>query len=383
MYKFAFIGCALFSLTAVQAEENNANKPLPAHQQKEFKNFSGKVVGTHVRLRTAPEIESSIVGEYNKGDLFVVVGEKNDFYKVAPPTNSKAYIFRSFVLDSIVEGNRVNVRLEPSLEAPVVGHVNSGTRVDGKICERNGKWLEIAPPENTTFFIAKEFVEYAGGPEYKAIQDKRYATMKQLLDTAALLTQSEMHKSFEEIDITRVKNTYLTVINDYVDFPSAVEKAKNNLNELEKGYQNRKIAFLEAKNANLSNKFSHDTMVAAKESDSSMQNECPERAKVWEKVEEAIFISWSAMHHAKTMDDYYVDQKLNAKFISGVLEAFADPVGNKPGNYLLKENGIPIGCMYSTQINLEDLVGKRVNLHVSERPNNNFAFPAYYVLDSE
>ncbi|MDX8430404.1 MAG: SH3 domain-containing protein [Candidatus Algichlamydia australiensis] len=383
MFKYVFVGCALFSLTAAKAEENNASKTLPARQQKEFKSFSGKVVGSHVRLRTAPELESSIVGEYNKGDLFVVVGEKNDFYKVAPPTNSKAYIFRSFVLDNIVEGNRVNVRLEPSLEAPVVGHVNSGTRVDGKICERNGKWLEIAPPENTVFYIAKEFVEYAGGPEYKAVQDKRYATMKQLMDSAALLTQSEMHKSFEEINIARIKNTYLTVINDYVDFPGAVEKAKNLLNELEKDYQNRQIAYLKAKNDNLSNKFSHDAIASAKQNDVSMQNACPERTKVWEKVEEAIFISWSAMHHAKTMDDYYTDQKLNAKFISGVLELFSDPVGNKPGSHILKENGIPVGCVYSTHINLENLIGKRVNLQVSERPNNNFAFPAYYVLDSE
>ena len=383
MFK-VIIGCALLSLTAISAEENNVSKTLPAKVQKEFKSFSGKVVGTHVRLRTEPEIENSTaVGEYNKGDLFVVMGEKNDFYKVAPPTNSKAYIFRSFVLDNIVEGNRVNVRLEPTLESPVIGHLNSGARIDGKICEKNGKWLEITPPESTTFYIAKEFVEYAGGPEFKAVQDKRFATMKQLMDSATLLSQSEMHKSFEEIDLARVKNTYLTVINDYVDFPSHVEKAKGLLNNLEKNYQNRKIAFLEAKNANLSNKFSQDTRVARKFDDATVQDACPERAKVWEKVEEAVFISWSKMHHAKTMDDYYVAQKLNAKLVSGVLEAFGDPVGNKPGDYILKDHGLPIACVYSTQVNLDNFVGKRVNLHVADRPNNNFAFPAYYVLDTE
>jgi len=42
-----------------------------------------------------------------------------------------------------------------------------------------------------------------------------------------------------------------------------------------------------------------------------------------------------------------------------------------------------VAYLYSTQVNLEDFVGKRVTLLVSPRPNNNFAFPAYYVFEVE
>jgi len=49
----------------------------------------------------------------------------------------------------------------------------------------------------------------------------------------------------------------------------------------------------------------------------------------------------------------------------------------------VKENDLPVGYVYSTMINLESLVGKKVTLVGVSRPNNNFAFPAYFVLSAE
>lgn len=89
------------------------------------------------------------------------------------------------------------------------------------------------------------------------------------------------------------------------------------------------------------------------------------------------------MHHAKTMDDFYGDQKMKCQAVSGILEAYKEPVKNKPGDFILKDHDITIAYVYSTQVNLDDFVGKRVSLLVSPRPNNNFAFPAYYVIEVE
>ena len=55
----------------------------------------------------------------------------------------------------------------------------------------------------------------------------------------------------------------------------------------------------------------------------------------------------------------------------------------KPGDFVLRDGDLPIGYLYSTQVNLDSLVGKRATLIVTPRPNNNFAFPAYYVLSVE
>lgn len=375
----------LFANSPLSANAPVKATPKSTVQQGVFKPFTGRVIGNNVRLRVSADVESSIVQEVPKGELFVVVGEKNDFYAVSPPSGLKAYLFRSFVLDNVVEGNRVNIRLEPDLEAPVIGHVNAGTRIDGKISSKNNKWLEISPPQETTFYIAKEYVDYAGGPEYKAHRDKRYAALSQLLESASLMTQSELRKPFEEMDISRITRNYQSVIDEYSEFKEQVEQARQLLATLQETYLQRKIAFLESKASRIASKTTRNDAVTetVKQPVAHVEASSTDRMKIWEPVEEGLYRSWAMMHHAKSMDDYYIDQKLKCQTIAGILEAFVDPVKNKPGDYLVKENGIPVAYVYSTHVNLDDYVGRHVNLNVMERPNHSFAFPAYFVLDVE
>ncbi len=351
-----------------------------------YKAFTGRINGSNVRLRVGPDLESSIVSELSKDDLLVITGQKGEFYAVQPLSEQKAYIFRSFILDGVVEGNRVNVRLKPDLEAPVIGHLSSGSKVDGNVCEGNHKWLQIEPPASTHFFVAKEYVDHIGGPELKGIKDKRCASVNQLLDSANLLTQAEMRKPYNEVDIDRLTHNYQTVINDYVDFPEHCTKAKKNLSKLQEEYLQKKIAYLESRaehmgKAALSGDAEHFATVSHDTSEEEMHH--TDRMKIWEPLEEAIYLTWSGMHHAKTMDDFYAAQKLKSVKLSGIIEAYTDPVKCKPGDYILRQEGVPAAYLYSTNINLQALVGKRVTLLASSRSNNNFAFPAYYVLDTE
>ena len=53
------------------------------------------------------------------------------------------------------------------------------------------------------------------------------------------------------------------------------------------------------------------------------------------------------------------------------------------GDYVLKDKDLTKAYLYSTQINLQDYVGKKVTVLVTPRSNNNFAFPAYFVLSVE
>ncbi|MBM3191342.1 MAG: hypothetical protein FJZ63_01645, partial [Chlamydiae bacterium] len=157
----------------LQADASETKAEVLHHTKSHFNKFTGKVVGKNVRLRTHPDLEGHVVRELEKNELLVVVDEKDDFYVVEPASDFKAYVFRSFVLDNVVEGSRVNIRLFPDLEAPIIGHLSAGQRIDGKICEKNSKWLEINAPAETRFFVAKEYLEYAGVPELKALTDKR------------------------------------------------------------------------------------------------------------------------------------------------------------------------------------------------------------------
>ncbi|MGH2612568.1 MAG: SH3 domain-containing protein, partial [Rhabdochlamydiaceae bacterium] len=221
--------------------------PAVALVEKPFSSFTGKIKRKKVRLRATADLEGRVVKELNQHDLLVIVGEKGDFYSVEPPIGTKAYVFRSFVLDGIIEGNRVNVRLEPSLDAPVIGHLNSGDSIKGILSSRNNKWYEISPPAGTRFYIAKEYIDSIGGPEVKIQLDKRRMTAEQLLDAATLLTQAEMKKSYREMDVERIKHHYQTVMNEFTDFPDLCDKAKEGFNTLQEEYTQRKIAFLEEK----------------------------------------------------------------------------------------------------------------------------------------
>ena len=83
------------------------------------------------------------------------------------------------------------------------------------------------------------------------------------------------------------------------------------------------------------------------------------------------------------MDDYYEEQRSRAIRISGIVEPYNDIVKNKPGNFVLRDRDMPRAYLYSTVLDLQNHAGKYVTLVAVPRPNNNFAFPAYFVFEAE
>jgi hypothetical protein len=351
--------------------------PAVAVIERPFSPFTGKLKRNKVRLRASADLEGRVIKELNRTDLLVVVGEKGDFYAVEPPAGSKAYVFRSFVLDGIVEGNRVNVRLEPSLDAPVIGHLNSGDQIKGVLSALNNKWYEIAPPAGTRFYVAKEYIDTVGGPEVKAQLDKKRMTAEQLLDAATLLTQAEMKKSYREMDVERINHNYQTVMNEFHEFPDLCDKAKQGFNMLQEEYTARKIAYLEEV---AEGKISEETKSG---SFADLAMNPTDRMKMWAPVEEALYLSWSSRNEDRSIDEFYDEQRQSGMILTGIVEPYSSMVKHKPGDYVLKDKDLPKAYLYSTQINLQEFVGKKVSILVVPRSNNNFAFPAYFVLSVE
>ncbi|MCB1075818.1 MAG: SH3 domain-containing protein, partial [Simkania sp.] len=126
-FAYALAVLAFVSVSSLQAEQTEA-KATSARSGSSFKSFTGKVLGNNVRMRTSPDLDSHIVSELLKDDYVVVTAEKGEFYAVEPPSEMKAYIFRGFVIDDVVEGDRVNVRLAPDRDAPIVGHHSTGDK---------------------------------------------------------------------------------------------------------------------------------------------------------------------------------------------------------------------------------------------------------------
>ena len=369
----------------------------PQKEMAAFKAFTGKVVSNKVRIRVKPDLESHILRQANKNDLLLVVGEVGDFYAVEPSKGTKAFVFRSYVLDDIVEANRVNVRLEPHVDAPIIGQLQAGDKIQGQICPLNRKWLEIAPPKETRFFIAKEYIAQVGGPDYLALMENRKAEVEKLLNSAFLSAEAECKKPYEEMHPQPASmEQFQTILRNFLDFPEAVSQAKEGIALLKETYLNKKIAYLEetaelsptakeeliakhkAENRDLLSEVLVDPKLWDKR---QMKREMTDAMRFWDAVEESLYLSWSTFHSGKKLEDFYMEQKANATVLIGTIESYAHDIKEKPGDYILRKGDVPIAYLYSTHVDIEKYLGKTVSLLASPRPNNHFAFPAYFVLN--
>jgi hypothetical protein len=390
---------ALLLFASALAAAPQKEQPAPPVKKNEtFKPFTGKVAANKVRLRVKPDLESHILRQINKNDLLLIVGEDSDFYAVEAPKDAKAYVFRSYILDGRVEANRVNVRLEPHADAPIIGQLQAGDTVKGEICPMNHKWLEIPAPKSTRFYVSKEYVVHAGGPEFLAAMEKRKTQVEELLNAAFLLAETECKKSFEEMSPQPVIEKFHAILHNFSDFPASVATAKEALALLKETYLNKKIAYLESK-AELSPTAKAELLAKHKAESAEFFTDAPvnidqnlwtKRSKkqrgslrVWDALEESLYLSWTAFHTGKKIDDFYSEQTANGSVLNGRIEPYVDPVKDRPGDYLLYNKDGQVAYLYSTQVDLNQYIGKDVTILGSPRPNNHFAFPAYFVLGVE
>ena len=372
-----------------------------AYSESNFDNFTGKILGSKVRLRCGSDLDSHIIKELKKGELLLVVGEDNDFYKVSSPFNMKVFIFRSYVIDNVVEANRVNIRLQPTIDAPIIGQLQNGAKIDGNILENNNKWLEITPPENVNFYVSKEFVQKVGNSQYIFVMQQRKEDASKLLNEAYFITQGECKKPFNEMSPKNAINKFEAIIKNYSDFPEFVENSKEGLSLLQDNFLQKKIAYLESK-AKLNEEERKELANASKEKENlnvvqkKISQQIPKEEvtkakftdiasniKNWLSIEEGIYLSWKNFHSDKSEQDFYHDQRINGTILLGSLSPYNEKVKNIPGDYMLYEDGMPIAYLYSTHVNLEKYVDKNISINVSPRPNNNFAFPAFFVNSVE
>ncbi len=364
----------------------------------DFKPFTGKLTANKVRIRAKPDLESPIIRQMNKSDLLLVVGEDKDFYAIEPLKDTKAYVFRSYVLDNVIEATRVNVRLEPHVDAPIIAQLQAGERVNGIVCSMNHKWLEIAPPKGTHFYVAKEFIEKAGGPEHLANMERRKTQVEELLSSAYMNAEAECKKEYEEMAPQHAIEQFQHIMREFTDFPQSCLQAKEGLALLKETYLTKKIAYLESR-SEISKDVKEELLAKHKMENAelfkdealkidpslwSRRAQKKENLGFWDTLEESLYLSWTAFHSGKTFDDYYSEQKANASVLTGTIERYTYDVRNKPGDFLLRgAEDAPAAYLYSTLIDLDRYAGKTVTILASPRPNNHFAFPAYFVFSIE
>lgn len=391
----------------------NQKRPAPAVIPK-FDSFTGKITKNRVRLRLQPNYEGPVLREMNPGEYIVVLGETDDFYAIQPPTDFRAYVFRTYILDNVVEADRVNVRLKPDRDATIVTQLKAGDRVESAPAAANNKWLEVKLPNSTRFYIAKEYVDKVGDVTFKDRLDKKREAAYSLLNTTDAMSQAEVQKPFDQMGITGIKANYQHIIDDYTDFPEVIAKAKESLASIQEVYNSKKLSYLEEQSRHASttseiNKKLNTELQAQKSKVNYLEQQIeqgrqtiaqpigetpygtrkptqlPINMSIWLPVEERLFNAWAQQTGHYNPSDFYNEQKQQAFILKGLVDPYNRAVKNKPGDYMLLNSvsKLPVAFLYSTHINLQDYVGHEVTILVTPRDNYNFAFPAYFVLTVE
>lgn len=410
-HKFYFVFGLLLAAAALLIQDVNAEPPQIANEA-----FTGEVKGRKVRVRLEPSVDSPIVQELSQGEMVVVSYAQNDFYAIEPPKNTKAYVYRTYVIDDIVEGNHVNVRSEPSLEAPVLAQLNKGDRIEGHVSPVNSKWLQIRLPDSVKFFVATEYIEKVGDVHYLKRLEQRKQEACAAVDMAHSACQDELCKPYPQINIEIATQKLREAAMTYEDIAEQRSRACDYIAHAHDNYVRKKIEYLENEAQAASETWNSRCQVLAQQMaaqsahldalerslyarDADLIPEEPPKARVslpvyepttltdamavWIPHEAAAYQQWLEAHPNETMDEYYAEQADAGVQLRGGVQPYRRLIKNKPGNYLLVDHvdNIPIAFLYSTRVNLDSVAGKTVTLLVSPRPNNNFAFPAYYVLD--
>lgn len=413
---------AIFFTFTVQHLTADASPPVDQDVQQlkdaVFEPFTGKITRNRVRLRLYASLDSPIVRELDRDEMLLVTGETDEFYAVHPPANTKAFIYRTYVLEGVVEGSCVNIRLAPHLDAPVVGQLNRGNPVEGIISSINSKWLEITPPASIRFYVADDYIEKIGDADFLQKFNQQHQEVTSLLNRTCLAAKSELKKPFTEIDLEMIQQDILKIEREYSDFSEVVLKAQDLLSRVEEEYLHKKVAYLEAKNKTSAQvwkghygkaikKIEPQQMSESERSEFNLQQEEMDKdrpglfyekwmadavadqvtAKMasWIPVELSIYEKWAKDKKQPSIQNFYEQQKNQTIALRGIIEAYNRPLHNKPGDYLLlnKVNKLPIAYLYSTHVNLQDKVGHEATIFGVNRPNNHFAYPAYFVLNVE
>lgn len=347
-----------------------------SHNEPPYNSFTGQVQRNKVRLRLSPSLDADVIRELSKNDMIIVTGETDDFYSVLPPAGFKAYIFRTFVLDDVVEGSKVNVRLEPSIDAPVIAQLNTGDKVKGVVSPLNNKWLEISIPSTARFYVAKDYVQKIGDASMMVTLTRRREENADLLSNTLLVSQEEMEKSYPDIHLEGIIKNYNRIIDQGKDFPEEAAKAKEYLKELQENYVKKKIAYLESKAA------LHDNQMAMESSPAPDAKAPLPKLTAWNEQETLAYQEWLEENPGQGEESFLNWELQSGKTLQGIIEPYTKSVKNRPGDYVLlsqANHGI-IAYLYSNKINLEEYVGRPITLKAGPRPNHNFAFPAYSVL---
>ena len=367
-----FLLLAIYLFSFAQNPEPNQTTT----QIENFQPFTGKINSKKVRIRTAPDVESTVVTTYNEGQLVTVLGKVDDFYAIEPTTEIKLYVYRNFVVDGKIEGNNINVRLAPDLNAPIIAKLQQGDIVAGTAYGNQNQWMEIEVPHDLEFFVAQEYVDQVGDKDMLIKMHEKKEKLNQEFENFKARIEKELKLPFEKMNLRDCEKVAEKIVKNASH--EVMMQATQMLYKLKESYLSKKIASLEMQLRK------EEVPVAINEQIEPftlrLQN-LPEGQRIWHKKEFDRFLVWASQNPGKSFETFLMYEKDGAILLKGKVEKFECELENIPGNYLLIQNDYPVAYLYCLDNSLEENVGKEISFLAQPRNNLNFAFPAYVALE--
>ncbi len=352
-------------------------------EQENFIPFTGVVKGNKVRIRTAPKLDSSILKEVSVGDLLPIVGETENFYSIQPSSDIKGYVFRTFIINGIVEGDQVNVRAAPSTLSPILYKLHKGDFVT--VYEEKGNWVEIELPSTCFFYISKEFIEKKGDISLINEINDQIKLANDLLKKAVAVAEKELKKPLSHVNLEEIYQNITSIREgNFKNLPGIEEKVESELEKIQQLFLNKK----EEENQKLSSStISYEKSKLSKHLRRIDPIKKSPMSKNYEDIEESLYKLWlidlPSDSPLSSMDDFYKSEHKKHKTLIGTLETYPYVIKNAPGQFILKNNSRSIAFLYSTKVDLNEFLNKEIKIIGLPRPNNYFAFPSFFVTSVE
>jgi uncharacterized protein YgiM (DUF1202 family) len=128
-----------------------------------------KVAGDRVSLRAAPDTNAVLLTRAMLGDELILKDNSNpDWVGVMPPESIDLWVNSEFVSNNVVLPEILNIRSGPSLSHHTVGTANHGDLLI--VRGEAGGWLKIAPTSNTAAWISRTYVQAPGVPVIEPVE---------------------------------------------------------------------------------------------------------------------------------------------------------------------------------------------------------------------
>ena len=125
-----------------------------------FKSYSTSndvvITGNRVSIRLSPSIKGELLDRAMLGDHFSSVTESNGWQGISAPDFISAWVHSDYVSNNIVLPKKLNVRIGPNKNYGVLSILSEGQEINQ--IEIFNEWIKINPPSNSVVWISKDFV---------------------------------------------------------------------------------------------------------------------------------------------------------------------------------------------------------------------------------